>query len=1059
MDSKKTGSCGGQRCLALLLAAVLIFCTVAFAAEDGTEETSAFGQVTTTTLQSMGNSGFTQMTITSYLTSQGTTEKTVKPCDIIFVLDQSRWMNGTNGTERAAILDAMEQILDDLETPTTGGEHRVAIAGYGRVNVNQMLDSYNAAEYPGVQHTGSAISLNTGYYTAAGFRSQNGWTEVKDSSSAELPTMPSAFQTAMTYDSAFMSVDQAKAVIDPDTMLAWYSGASRMDAGLTMAEQLAVLANAQDENNERNLIVCVVASSIPIQNYLNKNWIRDDAVLAAADNLKAQGATIFALGDYHNAGKNLAADTEAHFNEVMTSVCGNSDTPDAEKSDYFFSMSKYGSATAALNQMITQVTVTVAGSARQNVTVTADSVVDGNGDPVEEETWKNWLQSIPGDTLVDVKYCKYYGSAYGYEFFDEYEPYMEQKVPLSDLLVDGTIQYEAKLIPLKPDKEWDFDSEASLEDGDEVVITFTNPLTVSYLWVGEAPDGVDPPEAQYVPRGDIVWAPEVSVEDSHYGFEGWFTDEACSNSYFGNATMLFDMTLYGKWTKYALVNFHTQVSDLEDVTEWVKVGETVNDRALTRDGYTFGGWYTDQDCTTAYDFTQPVTEDMDLYAKWTANNYQVQFDANAENAAGAMENQTFAYDVPQNLTKNAFQLEGYTFAGWNTKSDGSGENYADEQSVCNLTQEQGGIVTLYAQWTIHTYTITVEVTNGTADVDATVTVNHGDSQTITFAANEGYALDSVTVDGEAAALEDGAYIFNNVSANHSIQVVYSPDTNSDGIPDKDQVFVKFQSGDPDMGSVAGDTQVFAAGQPVTPTLNNVTVTPANGYAFGFWTMDDGSDSVDPTETLENIPGGTTIVFYAQWTAAYQVERYLEQLDGTYKLAETEYPLYGEIGETVAAAEKSYGHYHVNTEKSTNSGAIFAPTLDENNALSLLTLQIYYDLDTVTVTYDLNGGEGGDTDYSQEMVKYGTTVTLKTEPIRPGYAFTGWQIGDSTYEPGDTLEILTDTTVVAQWLFNLIPPTGVGTDLVPWAVLLLAGLGGCLGMGVHKIRKRRKYGKM
>ena len=37
----------------------------------------------------------------------------------------------------------------------------------------------------------------------------------------------------------------------------------------------------------------------------------------------------------------------------------------------------------------------------------------------------------------------------------------------------------------------------------------------------------------------------------------------------------------------------------------------------TASGYTFGGWYTDKDCKSAYDFSAPVTEDVTLYAKWT----------------------------------------------------------------------------------------------------------------------------------------------------------------------------------------------------------------------------------------------------------------------------------------------------------------------------------------------------------------------------------------------------------------------------------------------------------
>ena len=39
----------------------------------------------------------------------------------------------------------------------------------------------------------------------------------------------------------------------------------------------------------------------------------------------------------------------------------------------------------------------------------------------------------------------------------------------------------------------------------------------------------------------------------------------------------------------------------------------------TREGYTFAGWYTDEACTEAYDFSAAVTANMTLYAKWTKN--------------------------------------------------------------------------------------------------------------------------------------------------------------------------------------------------------------------------------------------------------------------------------------------------------------------------------------------------------------------------------------------------------------------------------------------------------
>ncbi|MBQ9438577.1 MAG: InlB B-repeat-containing protein [Lachnospiraceae bacterium] len=53
----------------------------------------------------------------------------------------------------------------------------------------------------------------------------------------------------------------------------------------------------------------------------------------------------------------------------------------------------------------------------------------------------------------------------------------------------------------------------------------------------------------------------------------------------------------------------------------VKDGETASDPgAPTAEGFTFGGWYADAACTTAYDFAAPIKGDVTIYAKWTKNS-------------------------------------------------------------------------------------------------------------------------------------------------------------------------------------------------------------------------------------------------------------------------------------------------------------------------------------------------------------------------------------------------------------------------------------------------------
>ena len=133
-----------------------------------------------------------------------------------------------------------------------------------------------------------------------------------------------------------------------------------------------------------------------------------------------------------------------------------------------------------------------------------------------------------------------------------------------------------------------------------------------------------------------------------------------------------------------------------------------------RTGYTFQGWSTEESSGTTYqaDSIIPANENvLTLYTIWTANT--VEFHANGGD--GSISNQAFTYDVSQTLTANTFTRTGYTFAGWNTAADGSGTAYSDGQEVSNLTAVSGGTVTLYAQWTANTYTVTVETSgNGTA---------------------------------------------------------------------------------------------------------------------------------------------------------------------------------------------------------------------------------------------------------------------------------------------------------------------------------------------------------
>ncbi len=195
----------------------------------------------------------------------------------------------------------------------------------------------------------------------------------------------------------------------------------------------------------------------------------------------------------------------------------------------------------------------------------------------------------------------------------------------------------------------------------------------------------------------------VGFTKDGYNFVGWATEENGAKVYDNGASYTMQstttVTLYAVWSAidYDVV-FNSNGGSGTMANQTITFDDTakLTKNAFTKTGYSFVGWATTADGYATIldeaDYKMETVGGVTLYAKWTANNYDVVFNANG--GSGNMANQSIAYDSTVNLTANAFTRTGYTFAGWATSANGN-VVYTDGAEYTMNTEG----ATLYAVWT------------------------------------------------------------------------------------------------------------------------------------------------------------------------------------------------------------------------------------------------------------------------------------------------------------------------------------------------------------------------
>ena len=225
-----------------------------------------------------------------------------------------------------------------------------------------------------------------------------------------------------------------------------------------------------------------------------------------------------------------------------------------------------------------------------------------------------------------------------------------------------------------------------------------------------------------------------------------------------------------------------------------------------KSGYTFCGWYTNEACTdeNKYDFTAPVTKDLTLTAKWTANSYTIAFDTDGGSKIDPItQDYGTAITAPADPTKT-----GYTFAGWTPA-------IPETMPAENMT--------IKAKWTVNQFTIAYDLDGGTAESNPgtytvetdTITLKNPTRPGYTFTGWSGTGLtgeSNLTVTIEKGSTGDRSYTahwrYNGGSSGGSSSYPIT-------VPDKTE-----------NGSVSVSPKNASKGSTVT-----ITVTPDGGYVL------------------------------------------------------------------------------------------------------------------------------------------------------------------------------------------------------------------------------------
>lgn len=524
-----------------------------------------------------------------------------------------------------------------------------------------------------------------------------------------------------------------------------------------------------------------------------------------------------------------------------------------------------------------------------------------------------------------------------------------------------------------------------------------------------------------------------------------------------------NVTLYAKWekAKYTAtvkLNGGSYNGSTNDFTISKYPGEEISIGAPTRSKHNFTGYKLTMDNNDG-DAPTSVTQsasgfkgimqmgNFTLNAQWTPWKHTVRYDANAKNdtsVKGIPASQRKTANVDIKLSSDVPTRNGYTFLGWNTQADGKGTAYAAGAIYKN--DQNGGTVTLYAQWTPWKHVLHYNKNVPTSSTSQTVS-NMPVDQIKTFGqlmtisnlvpTRKGYTFAGwyTQSNGTGTKYDPGSnYAADQNGGTVNLYAKWTPWTYN----------IKYDQNVKSTSSSKTVTDMPAAQtktQEIDVTLSSMTP-KRNGYIFAGWsTSANGSVEYKPgsrfTKDLDS--NGASITLYAVWTPWKHTIHYNSNIPtnaptGTTTVSNMPGDQTKTFDEKLMISSNKptrKGYNFAGWSTSANGDVVYQPGAEYKNDQNGGTVTLYAKWTTWkhTVTYDKNvPANSKKTDVKNmpgnQTKIYDQNLTLQSNvPTRIGYTFVKWTTNkDGTgtaYQPGSQYSYNRDSdggtvTLYAVW---------------------------------------------